>query len=66
LSSEDELPFWYALGVYQAGDQKDALEIFRTLFAKDRVWYELIDRLPASGLLPESEVPKIKAVGPTK
>jgi len=62
----DELPFWYALGIYQAGDQKDALEIFRKLFAKDRVWYDLIDRLPASGLLPESEVTKIKAVGPAK
>ncbi len=63
-SNNLELPFWYALGLYKAGNQKEALEIFKEVFAKDRVWYELIDRLPASDLLPASEVPKIKAVGP--
>ncbi len=61
-----ELPFWYALGIYKAGKQKEALEIFRTIFAKDRVWYDLIDRLPASDLLPAADVPKIKAVGTGK
>ncbi|MCI0605377.1 DUF1028 domain-containing protein [bacterium] len=62
----EELPFWYALGIYRAGNQKEALEIFGEVFAKDRVWYELIDRLPASDLLPAADVPKIKAVGPSK
>jgi uncharacterized Ntn-hydrolase superfamily protein len=62
----DELPFWYALGVYKAGDQKSALDLFRKVFAKDRHWFELIDRLPASDLLPAEDVPKIKAVGPAK
>jgi uncharacterized Ntn-hydrolase superfamily protein len=62
----DELPFWYALGIYKAGHQKEGLEIFQKIFAKDRVWYELIDRLPASDLLPAADVPKIKAVAPVK
>jgi uncharacterized Ntn-hydrolase superfamily protein len=61
-----ELPFWYALGIYKAGNQKEALEIFKKLFAQDKVWYELIDRLPASDLLPAADVAKIKAVGPGK
>ena len=59
-----ELPFWYALGIYRAGQEKEALEIFRNIFAKNRVWYDLIDRLPASDLLPAADVSKIKAVGP--
>ena len=61
-----ELPFWYALGIYKAGNQKEALEIFKKLFAQDKVWYELIDRLPASDLLPAADVATIKAVGPGK
>lgn len=61
-----ELPFWYALGIYRAGQQEEALEIFRNIFAKNRVWYDLIDRLPASDLLPKEDVAKIKAVGPAK
>jgi uncharacterized Ntn-hydrolase superfamily protein len=65
-SSNLELPFWYALGIYKAGNQKEALEIFRSIFAKEKAWYELIGRLPASGLLPAEDVPKIQAVGPGK
>jgi uncharacterized Ntn-hydrolase superfamily protein len=61
-----ELPFWYALGIYKAGNQQEALEIFRNIFAKEPAWYEVIDRLPASDLLPAADVPKIKAVGSAK
>lgn len=57
-----ELPFWYALGLYKAGGQQEALEMFKKVFATDPHWYEVIDRLPASELLPAADVPKIKAV----
>lgn len=65
-SDNDELPFWYALGLYKAGNQTEALEIFRKLFAKDKRWYDLIDQLPASDILTKEDVPKIKAAGASK
>jgi len=60
----DELLFWYAVGVYTAGDQARSLELFRKVFQRDRRWIGLVDRLPASELLPAEAVAKIKAVAP--
>ncbi len=60
----DELLFWYAVGVYTAGDEAHSLELFRKVFQRDRRWIGLIDRLPASELLPAEAVAKIKAVAP--
>ncbi len=60
----DELIFWHAVGVYTAGDETRGLELFRKVFQRDRRWIGLIDRLPASGLLPAEAVTKIKAVAP--
>jgi len=60
----DELLFWYAVGVYTAGDETRALGLFRKVFQRDRRWIGLIDRLPGSELLPPEAVPKIKAVAP--
>lgn len=60
----DELIFWYAVGAYTAGDEARGLELFRKVFQRDRRWIVLIDRLPASGLLPAEAVAKIKAVAP--
>ena len=60
----DELLFWYAVGVYTAGDEARSLELFRKVFQRDRRWIGLIDRLPASELLPAEAVGKIKAVAP--
>ena len=56
----DELLFWYAVGVYNAGEEKRALELFRKVFQRDRRWAELVDRLPPAGLLPADSVGKIK------
>ena len=56
----DEVLFWYAVGAYTGGDEKHALELFRKVFQKDRRWMELLDRLPASDLLPADAVSKIK------
>lgn len=58
----DELLFWYAVGVYTAGEEKQALDLFKQVFARDRRWVGLVDRLPASDLLPAEAVAKIKAV----
>lgn len=58
----DELLFWYAVGVYTAGEEKQALDLFKQVFARDRRWIGLVDRLPASDLLPAEAVAKIKAV----
>ncbi len=60
----DELLFWYAVGVYTAGDEARSLELFREVFQRDRRWIGLVDRLPASELLPAEAVAKIKAVAP--
>ncbi|HET6268445.1 MAG TPA: DUF1028 domain-containing protein [Acidobacteriota bacterium] len=57
----NELLFWYAVGAYTGGNESKALEIFAKVFARDQRWIELVDRLPASDLLPADAVPKIKA-----
>jgi uncharacterized Ntn-hydrolase superfamily protein len=59
----DELLFWYAVGVYTAGDEKRALELFKQVFKRDQRWIELVGRLPASDLLPADAVSKITAAG---
>lgn len=55
-----ELDFWHALGLYQAGQEQRALEIFREVFKREPVWLEVVDRLPPSGLIPAEAVAKIK------
>jgi uncharacterized Ntn-hydrolase superfamily protein len=57
----DELRFWYAVSIYTAGEEKRAMDIFKPIFAKDRRWLDLIDRLPVADLLPEESARKIKA-----
>ncbi len=56
----DELKFWYALSIYTAGEEKRAMELFRNIFARDRRWLDLIDRLPAAGLLLKNQRRKLK------
>lgn len=56
-----ELWFWHALSLYQAGKEKEALEILANVFKREPVWLEVIDRLPASGTIPAEAVPKLKA-----
>ncbi|MCI0607408.1 hypothetical protein L0156_30890 [bacterium] len=50
-------------GLYNAGGQPEALQIFKKVFATDPHWYKLIDRLPAADWLAAEDVPRIKAVG---
>jgi len=48
-----EIPFWHAVTL-AASDQVDAsLPIFRSVFAREPVWAELVPRLVPSGILPD-------------
>lgn len=51
-----ELPFWQAVTLAESGRLKEALPIFKEVFAKDTNWAELLTRLPASGLLKDDKV----------
>jgi hypothetical protein len=48
----DELPFWQAVTLAEAGDMDKALPIFQSVFRKNQNLAELLKRLPASGLFP--------------
>lgn len=47
-----ELPFWHAVTLAAIGREADAAPIFRSVFAKEPIWAELLERLPAAGLFP--------------
>jgi uncharacterized Ntn-hydrolase superfamily protein len=46
-----ELPFWKAVTLADLGRVEEALPIFREVFAENRDWCTLLQRLPAAGLL---------------
>lgn len=46
-----EIPFWNAITLADTGRLKEALPIFKGIFAREPIWAELVQRLPASGLL---------------
>jgi uncharacterized Ntn-hydrolase superfamily protein len=48
-----ELPFWHAVTLASIGREKEAAPLFRAVFAKERQWVELLERLPAAGLMPD-------------
>jgi uncharacterized Ntn-hydrolase superfamily protein len=50
-----ELPFWHAVTLASVGREKEAAPIFRSVFAKEPQWAELLTRLPAAGLMPKDE-----------
>lgn len=49
----DELPFWQAVTLSETGNLDQALPIFKQIFSNNPDWARLIQRLPASGLLPD-------------
>jgi uncharacterized Ntn-hydrolase superfamily protein len=49
----DELPFWQAVTLSETGNLDQALPIFKRIFSNNPDWARLIQRLPASGLLPD-------------
>lgn len=48
-----ELPFWHAVTLVSVGREAEAVPIFKRVFAKEPSWADLLERLPAAGLLPD-------------
>ncbi len=48
-----ELQFWAASGMYQNGQEKEGLELFKKVFAQEPVWADLVPRLAKVGLFPD-------------
>jgi len=61
-----EIPFWQAVTLFDSGDEEAALEIFRDVFAREERWIEVIQRLPAAGLITDDydAMQRILAVAP--
>jgi len=50
-----ELPFWHAVTLASIGREPEATPIFKAVFAKEPVWADLVQRLPAAGLFPNDQ-----------
>ncbi len=46
-----EIPFWQAVTLADTGKLEEALPLFADVFNRNQDWAELVQRLPASGLL---------------
>ncbi len=59
-----ELPFWHAVTLASIGREAEAAPIFKAVFAKEPLWLEMLERLPAAGLFPEDPalLARIKAL----
>ena len=63
-----ELPFWHAVTLASLGREAEARPLFVKVFEKEPVWAELVERLPAAGLLPEDQalIQRIVALKPKR
>jgi len=52
IGANPEMHFWHAIALVNANRIEQALPMFREVFAKDRRWLELAERLPPIGRLP--------------
>jgi uncharacterized Ntn-hydrolase superfamily protein len=61
-----ELPFWQAVTLASIGKEAEAAPIFTAVFAKEPIWAELLERLPAAGLFPDDKplIARIKKLKP--
>lgn len=48
-----EMPFWQAVALASAGKRREALPIFKAVFAKEPAWRRLVPRLADAGHLPK-------------
>ena len=51
-----ELRFWSAVTLFRVGREKEALDLFAEVFAKEPIWLEVVPRLVPAGLLPDDPV----------
>lgn len=63
-----EMVFWHAVTLANAKKLDEALPLFKRVFAADRNWAVLIERLPKSNMLPNDPklIEKILSVAPAK
>ncbi|UCH84493.1 MAG: DUF1028 domain-containing protein [Candidatus Latescibacterota bacterium] len=61
-----EIKYWAALTMFADGLEREALEIFTEVFAREPLWVEVTRRLPAAGLLinDAGELDRILSVAP--
>jgi uncharacterized Ntn-hydrolase superfamily protein len=55
MPEQVEVVFWHAVTLVTAGREKEAMPLFKQVFAKEPKWAELVGRLPASELLPNDQ-----------
>ncbi len=55
-ATNGEAPFWVGVTLAASGEVNEAIPYLARAYAQDVRWAELVTRLPASGLLPESQV----------
>ena len=63
IGDNPEMRFWHAIALVNARRGDEALPMFKEVFAKDRRWLELAERLPPIGRLPKdpSLIAKIRS-----
>ncbi len=63
MGDNPEMLFWHAIALVNAGHIEDAMPLLREVFARDRRWLELAERLPAVKRLPSdaSAIAKIRS-----
>ena len=63
LPEQVEVVFWHAITLVTSGKVEEALPLFKQVFAREPKWAELVERLPASELLPNDPplITRIKA-----
>jgi uncharacterized Ntn-hydrolase superfamily protein len=64
LPDNPEVKFWAAITMMSAGKENEAMSYFKTIFASDPKWMEVVRRLPAAGLLDDALVEEILSAGP--
>jgi tetratricopeptide (TPR) repeat protein len=47
----DEIPFWHAVTLADSGQVDESIPIFRQVFARNRDWATLLQRLPPVGMV---------------
>jgi uncharacterized Ntn-hydrolase superfamily protein len=48
-----EIPFWCAVTLANGGKTDEALQLFKSVFEREKVWAELIPQLAEAGMLPD-------------
>ncbi|PEN12754.1 Zn-dependent protease [Longibacter salinarum] len=57
-ATNGEAPFWVGITLASEGRVDEAIPFLRRAFAQDERWAELVERLPAAGLLPSEDLAK--------